>query len=206
MITLGCDPDTHTLAIAICDGPELLWFWQSNVPRPGTKGGLAGDDAVAAVGAQLVDLAPCPGPWIHCVEYIAVEQMQVYPGDGPQGADTIGKNGIDGLIRVASTGGLALAWAQRIWPGAKIAMPTAETWKGPASKPANHRARLKLLTENNKKAELLALPKTKRGHVMDAVGIAIWADSQRAKRRDIRKSIMDEARLAARTAKKRKRR
>ena len=202
MLTLGSDPDTHHLALAVVEtgprGPELMFYWQSDVKKK-----IVGDDAVAEVARQLAAL---DSPFLRLCEMdvVAVEQMQVYPGKGKQGADTLGKSGIDGLIRVASTGGVALAWAMARWPSARYAMPLATNWKGQSSKPASHKASVGKLLENKTKQDLMALPASRRGHLLDAVGIALWAAGDRFTQRETRKDIMASARANARKARGRK--
>lgn len=190
MLTLGADPDTHRPAIAIVDGNSLRWHWQGNVSKK-----ITGDDAVVEVARCLKDLQAPNFP----VEIVAVEQMQVYPGQGAQGADTLGKHGLDGLIRVASVGGLLLSWALGNWPGARAAMPTAQDWKGQQTKTANHRQTIARLFDNDEMRTLMALPASRRSHVLDAVGIALWAQSGFQKR-ESRKDLMARARKAARKA------
>lgn len=194
MLTLGSDPDTHHPAIAVVQDGSLVWYWQGDVPKA-----LKGDDAVAESLRQLHGLSA--GQRHFDLDVIAVEQMQVYPGNGEQGADTIGKKGIDGLMRVASVGGGILSWALPRWPDARYAMPTAEVWKGQRSKAADHRQSLRKLQDNETKDRLLALPKTRRSHVLDAVGIALWAQSYSFQKREAKKDLMARAKKLARKAK-----
>jgi len=185
MRTVGVDPDTHTLAVAIMDGPTLEWCWLTSVNKK-----LVGDDAVVAVADDLLIRAGQPR---GKVDRIVIEQMCVYP-DTP-----LGTRGINGLMRVAATAGIALSWCKLNFHGAKYDMPTAPEWKGQKSKAAHHRQILRQVDEESRKT-LRATPAGKRGHLLDAVGMALWAQGGAGARNRIRKNVMADARDAARKA------
>jgi hypothetical protein len=194
MITIGVDPDTHTLAVALMQDRALRWWFVTDVP---TK--LKGDDAVAAVAEQLLKNSDFPFTsrtmeprWI--VDKIVVEQMRVYPDT------SLGTKGLNGLMRVASTGGAALAYLKFLYPNARYAMPTAPEWKGQIDKPAHHRQILAQVDDESRQT-LMGIPARLRGHLLDAVGMALWAQGARAQRRDTRKDILAAARARARRAK-----
>jgi hypothetical protein len=162
MITIGCDPDTHTLALALLKGRRLVWWHVTSVPKK-----LSGDDAVVAVARDLAG-SSLRG-WAHdAPDAVVIEQMRVYP-------DTeIGASGINGLMRVASTGGVALSWLLSHFPSARYAMPTAPEWKGQVSKAAHHRQILAQVDDESRRT-LEGIPARLRGHLLDAVGMALWA-------------------------------
>lgn len=189
MIALGCDPDTHTAAIAICDGNHLLWHHVTTVARK-----HVGDDAVSHVAFELLSLK---FPDL-AVEKIAVEQMVVYPNTD------LGKEGIDGLMRVAAVAGAAVAVFRACWPRAQCAMPTPREWKQGKKKAKHHPAILRWLDEESRE-HIAKIPLVLRGHLLDAVGLAQWAQGAAAKRRDTRKEIMAAARVRARKARPRRR-
>jgi hypothetical protein len=153
---------------------------------------LVGDDAVVAVSD---DLHACSPGCLVSAEFdrIVIEQMCVYP-DTP-----LGVQGLNGLMRVASTAGVALAWCKSVFLCDNYAMPTAPEWKGQKKKAAHHRQILKQVDEESRKT-LRAIPAGKRGHLLDAVGMALWAQGDAGKRNRIRKGVMSSARDAARKA------
>jgi hypothetical protein len=189
MIAGGCDPDTHTLAIAFVRGRELMWWYVTDVPKK-----LTGDDAVVAIDEALhKNLHKAAG--LHPVEKIAIEQMRVYP-DTP-----LGTAGLNGLMRVSSTGGVALAHLRVMFPNARYAMPTAPEWKGQKAKAAHHRQILAQVDDKSRRT-LMGIPARLRGHLLDAVGMALWVQGSGGARRETRKEIMAAARARARRAKR----
>ena len=190
MLTLGCDPDTHKLAIAITDGNVLVAFWQANV-----RTDLKEEDAVVATAKQLAKLRVRDLPVGPAI--VAIEQMRVY---NKETAEKLKVHGLNGLIRVASTAGVMAAWAAERFPNSTIVMPTAPEWKGQQSKKANHAQTLRKLAENETKDALLGLPAARRGHLMDAVGIALWAGSKRQQRRSDKRDLRAAARKRAKKA------
>jgi len=191
MYALGSDPDTHTLAMALLDSERgtlarLLWWWVSDVPR-----NLTGDAALVALSKQINTLT-APAAFAHTC---AVEAMRVYP-DTP-----LGTEGLTGLMRVSVAGGLALAWCEKQFPSARIAMPTAPEWKGQRDKPADHRRSLKLLDVESREA-LAFVGRRFRGHLLDAVGIALWAAGEGGARDETRRGIKERAKQRAKRARR----
>jgi len=191
MLTLGCDPDTHKLAIAVTDGSSLVAFWQAYV-HPDLKE----EDAVVATARELSKLRMRDLPSAPSI--VAIEQMRVYDQST---TNRLKVHGLNGLIRVASTGGAVVAWSAEHFPNSIIVMPTAPEWKGQQSKMANHAQTLRTLVDNKIKTALLDLPDARRGHLMDAVGIALWASSRQQQRRSDKNDLRTAARKRAKKAK-----
>lgn len=183
MITCGCDPDTHTLAVAVLEGRRLVWWAITDIKRA-----VTGGDAVVAV-ARALEPVLAKAPRI-AVESVAVEQMNVYPGT------TLGKGGVDGLMRVASAAGVALYALLDAYPDAHFAMPTAPEWKGQVPKSAHHPQILARLDQLSVE-KLASVPASLRGHLMDAVGLAQWASNGRT---ILRADLLASAKARARRA------
>lgn len=165
MIALGIDPDTKNTGIAIvsCDAvPEVIYFATVKV-----KASLPVETRILhlsrAIAMQLRDL-----PYGIPVEHIVVEGQRVYPRSKVRPQD---------LIHLAQVAGLAAAHAQQAYPLATLCIPEPRVWKGTVEKGAMQRRILKRvgLTDSLEGVDgVEKMTKTQRGHVVDAIGLALW--------------------------------
>lgn len=167
-----------------------MGHWQARVDRS-----LAGDLAIIATAGQVErELSPLLRLWQlrhGPADMVVIEHMAVYP-------DTdLGASGLNGLLRVQTTGGIALGALLSAFPSARYAIPTPHEWKGNVPKSAHHKQILARLTDECV-AALDSVATGSRGHVLDAVGMALWAQGGRGAAAFDRREIMARARAKAR--------
>lgn len=189
MLTVGCDPDTHTLAVAAQRGGEVVFAWQATVSRQ-----LVDDAAVIETARQVaVSLAPALQK-LDEPAIVVVEAMKVYP------QTPLGCEGLTGLNRVSVTGGVALGALMRAFPHARFMCPTAHEWKGNRSKAAHHRQLREDLDCSMINSQRM------KAHLMDAVGMAWWATQHRGQAAQARRDIQQRARRRAAELRRRRQR
>ena len=164
MNTLGIDPDTKATGIAIVHvGAEATVLYVATAP---VKASLSVQERIRIMNFALsMGVGSIPlGP----IERIAVEGQRHYPR---------GKVRPQDLIHLAQVAGLAAAHAQQAFPLAYLWIPEPVQWKGSVEKGAMQRRILKRvgLTEKLEGVEGAGgMTKTQRGHVIDAIGLALW--------------------------------
>lgn len=179
MITLGFDPDLHTSGAAVLDGSKLLMVALTNVPLR-VKGLRA-----AIQNALAADSLMWPADRI---ERIAIETPQLYGG---------GKNKADpaDLINLALVSGAAGHLFGRLYPAADIGYVVPRDWKGQVPKHIHHQRICEALGMNYSMDGKRVIPRwhdhvrvlgsitpSKAQHVLDAVGLAMWAQKLGAAR------------------------
>jgi Holliday junction resolvasome RuvABC endonuclease subunit len=165
MIALGIDPDTKATGIAVVSigaVPKVLYV--ATVP---VKASLSVEERI-----RIMNFALSMGigslPFGIAVERIAVEGQEKYPRDRVRPND---------LIHLAQVSGMASAHAQQHYPLAPLWIPTPRTWKGQVTKNV-HQTRILARLGLSEKLEGVegagSMNKTQRGHVIDAIGLALW--------------------------------
>jgi hypothetical protein len=178
MIALGIDPDTKATGIAVVHvrtltGPPC--FKVLYVATAAVKASLPVQERIRHM-SDNIDLElqnlPCyiglVDPLEDLVTRIAVEGQRVYPS---------GKVRPQDLIHLAQVAGMAAAHAQQAFPMASLWIPEPVVWKGSVEKKAHQRRILRSvgLTEKLEGVEgAKGMTKTQRGHVVDAIGLALW--------------------------------
>jgi Holliday junction resolvasome RuvABC endonuclease subunit len=167
MIALGIDPDTKNTGIAIVScgaAPKVLYVATAKV-----KASLPVErrirELVGVIATELL-LAPTTP-----VERVIVEGQRIYPR---------GKARPNDLIHLAQVAGIAVAQASLVYPLAALWIPEPAQWKGTVEKAALQRRILKRigLTEKLEGVNgVQGMTKTQRGHVIDAIGLALWANT-----------------------------
>ena len=179
MIALGIDPDTKATGIAVVQTlpagslrptPRVLYVATAPVKAP-----LSVQERVRLMGnvvwAELHSI-----PFNRGIDRIAVEGQRVY---------SKGKVRPQDLIHLAQVAGMAAAHAQMGLPEASLWIPEPVQWKGSVEKGAMQRRILGRvgLTEKLEGVEgAEGMTKTQRGHVIDAIGLAMWVATIPARR------------------------
>ncbi|MBL4769468.1 MAG: hypothetical protein JKY94_17480 [Rhodobacteraceae bacterium] len=181
MISLGFDPDLHSSGIAIVEDNKLQAVALTHVPASVTGTRACLTNIWSALDLQLP---------VMDVESIAIEYPQVY-----NAAKT--KVNVDpmDLIRLTLVAGGASALFSRIYPIADQAFCLPAEWKGQVPKRVHHKRICEALdipyVEQSGKI-IPAWPShtqvigritpSKAQHVLDAIGLALWARSIPARR------------------------
>ena len=165
MIALGIDPDTKATGMAVVSigaVPKVLYVATAPV-----KTTLSVEERIRIMNA-IVSMELGSFPYGIAVERIAVEGQEKYPRDRVRPND---------LIHLAQVSGMAAAHAQLAYPLASLWIPTPRTWKGQVPKNVHQKRILGQLglTEKLEGVEgAQGMTKTQRGHVIDAIGLALW--------------------------------
>ena len=188
MITLGIDPDTKNTGIALVRAidPTLA----SRAKFKVLQVGVATVDAKLSVAQRLIEMsqsisfaARVMDTRFRSVNRISVEGQDAYAGSKQH------KRPND-LIHLAVVAGMATGVAQevfRIFTTPDLWIPKPAEWKGQVEKKAHQR---RILASVGLTEKLEGIPgaagmtATQRGHVIDAIGLAVWV----AKRPERRKT------------------
>jgi hypothetical protein len=165
MISLGIDPDTKATGLAVVSigaVPKVLYVATAPV-----KASLSVEKRIRIMNS-IISMELGSFPFGIAVERIAVEGQEKYPRDRIRPND---------LIHLAQVSGMASAHAQQHYPLATLWIPTPRMWKGQVPKNV-HQGRILArlgLTEKLEEVEgAQGMTKTQRGHVIDAIGLALW--------------------------------
>ena len=165
MIALGIDPDTKATGMAVVHvGAVIKVLYVTTAP---VKAALPVQERIRHMNS-VISMELCSIPLGIPVERIAVEGQRHYPR---------GKVRPQDLIHLAQVAGEAAAHAQQAYPLAALWIPEPAQWKGSVEKKAMQRRILKRvgLTEKLEGVEGAGgMTKTQRGHVIDAIGLALW--------------------------------
>ena len=165
MIAIGIDPDTKATGMAVVSigaVPKVLYVATAVV-----KASLSVQERLRHMNAMVSTELGC-FPYGIAAERLAVEGQRVY---------TRGKVRPQDLIHLAQVAGMAAAHAQQAYPLAALWIPEPVQWKGSVEKGAMQRRILGRLglTEKLEGVEGAGgMTKTQRGHVIDAIGLALW--------------------------------
>ena len=167
MIALGIDPDTKATGIAVVQAFPMSTFKVLYVATAPVKASLSVQERIRHMNA-IISMELGSFPFGIAVERIAVEGQRKYPRDLVRPQD---------LIHLAQVAGMAAAHAQQAYPLAALWIPEPVQWKGSVEKGAMQRRILGRLglTERLVGVEGAGgMTKTQRGHVIDALGLALW--------------------------------
>lgn len=177
MIALGIDPDTKNTGLAIVRAFPMGTFKVIYVATAPVKASLPVQDRIRLMGLAIEEALmkfPCDvgvgEPLIDLVTRIAVEGQRVYPQ---------GKVRPQDLIHLAQVAGMAAAIAQQDFRLGSVCLwiPEPVQWKGSVEKKVMQRRILARvdLTEKLEGVEGAAgMTKVQKGHVIDAIGLAMW--------------------------------
>lgn len=184
MIFIGIDPDLHTTAIAVADLEKVRHLEVVRVPSK-----LKGHDAVLAMAQESRRVCMIE----HAVEAIPViESQRVYSRHD--------KANPNSLILLAQVTGAFLNDLENTWGGAQLVYP--QDWKGQQDKYINQGFTYKhygweyTIHDNPKnKKDWYCVPEIEGfdvrdsdwKHLGDALGIALWAAKEHARKARIEK-------------------
>ena len=109
---------------------------------------------------------------------VAIEWQAIRPGD-PRPND---------ILNLAAVAGMLLGMVLCHWPAAKILRPFPVQWKGSIPKEIHQERILKGL-DGVPRLNLLSVPKVVRGHIIDGLGLSIWAKETTEKRLRVSKAV-----------------
>lgn len=165
MIALGIDPDTKATGIAVVSvGAVSKVLCVRTVP---VRASLSIEERIRIMNFALA-LGIGSLPSGIAVERISVEGQEKYPRDRVRPND---------LLNLALVSGMASAHAQQHYPLAPLWIPKPRMWKGQVPKNV-HQGRILARLGLSEKLEGVegagSMNKTQRGHVIDAIGLALW--------------------------------
>jgi len=164
VIALGVDPDTFNTGLALVEAPRtLLWVGVAQVPRTLPVEKRIIQMASAIEGVFALELAEADVP----IARICVEGQKHYPRSRTRPND---------LIHLAQVAGAALSPAVFRWPSADAWVPYPQDWKGTVKKEVMHRRIMSKV--HNSTDRLAGVKPSHRSHVIDAIGLALWALKQ----------------------------
>ena len=186
MICLGIDPDTKNTGIALvrATDPTLASRAKFEVLRVG----VAIVDAKLPVAQRLIEMSQSIGftLWLLSTEMMGYHRVVVEGQDAYAGSKQHKRP--NDLIHLATVSGMAAGIAQeafKVFKAADLWIPKPAEWKGQVEKKAFQR---RILASVGLTEKLEGIPgaagmtATQRGHVIDAIGLAVWV-AQRPERR-----------------------
>lgn len=160
MITIGIDPDTKDTGIALVEDGEVL-----RVGVASARGSI--ENRLLRMAGRIEWVTQCEmGPIVP--DRAVIENQNIRPTD---------KRPND-ILKLAIVVGQAMGACC----GVKTYIPLPVQWKGSVPK-AIHQKRI--LRQANLTADLKGVPgtdgmtDTQKGHVIDAIGLALWGERQR---------------------------
>jgi len=175
MIALGIDPDTKNTGIALVRAINPASA--SKATFEVVQVGVAAVDDKLSVGRRILKMADEISFELWMMDSdtmgfhrVAVEGQTAYAGSKQHKRP-------DDLIGLAQVAGMAAGIATEVSKDAALWIPKPSEWKGQVEKGAMQRRILKKvgLTEKLEGVTGAAgMTKVQRGHVIDAIGLALW--------------------------------
>ena len=161
MIFIGIDPDTKATGIAVlADGAWILGLARA-------KGRLMADRIPGMASAITEKLSELLTPGLIVPTVVAIEWMHIRPCE----------RNPNSVIGVQAVGGMAVSSVVALGAGI-IHTPIPSKWKGNIPKPVHHKRILAQVGLTSESPEFKGMPKSMHTHVIDAIGLALWAKSQ----------------------------
>lgn len=165
MKILGIDPDTKNTGIAVVEFPEARVVW---VGVASSKGRLVQD--------RLVEMAESLHDAVDEIREVVFWELEYPPVVIEwQALRPKGEKNPNSIVDLNGIVGMCVGAFCRL--STKILTPTPVKWKGSVPK-AIHQKRIlsKVVIDSNSGFD--ALTKTQQGHVIDAIGLALWGKEQ----------------------------
>ncbi|MEM7311343.1 MAG: hypothetical protein AAF682_32050 [Planctomycetota bacterium] len=162
MITIGIDPDTKATGIAVVEDGKVIRVATATVPA---KWDI--DKRTRAMVKRLHEVLTELKAHVPHLDRAVVEGQMVYPRERTRPND---------LIPLAQIAGAAEAYIGLLW-NVDVIAPKPRDWKGQVPKDVHQRrilARVGLTNGLDGVPGAESMTRTQRGHVVDAVGLALW--------------------------------
>lgn len=193
---IGVDPDTTKTAIALVSVGEKPQVVATYIVKQSGKRDRAATMAIIEQFYTFMQTCIASGAMLPSQEEIvgiAVEGQEIYQGKGKDGKAKTGNP--KSVLALAPISGAIIALFRAMFPKVPIFFPAPKTWKGNRPKHVHHNHIGRVLGwEMKTVGQTYAYPvgenlvplgdppsQTEWKHVMDAVGLAIWAQDQSRK-------------------------
>ncbi len=169
MITIGIDPDTANTGIAVVEDGEVMW-----VGTASARGATVQDRLPGMAEGIRHALNTWAGYFSIDPDVCAIEWQRLRPRGERNPNSIVDLNGVAGMCLQACLAEFGS------YP--QLLTPIPVQWKGSVPK-AIHQARI--LGKVDLCRQLIGvqgaekMTKTQKGHVVDAIGLALWAAEQR---------------------------
>lgn len=177
MICLGIDPDTKNTGLALVEAhdcaPIGIGFRVLHVAVASAKGATVQDRLVRLAYEMGLSLETALAG--YDVDRVAIEWQKLRPRGERNPNSIVDLNGVAGMCVQACVSFMV----------SDVLTPIPADWKGQVPKDIHQK---RILSQVDLTADLEGVPgadsltKTQKGHVIDAIGLALWAGKQRVRK------------------------